>query len=167
MRLIWDRPSDVAAWVASQIPQMSGGHDFGACQAVGVIGEDGRLLGGIVFHNWQAGFRNIEVSFASSTSRWLTRNLLRQILAYPFDQLQCQRITALTPKKNAQARKFLDGFGFKREGVVRRGFGNDDMIVSGLLAREWRASKWMATRRSLGEPEPALQCEPRTVSLNA
>jgi RimJ/RimL family protein N-acetyltransferase len=83
------------------------------------------------------------VSFASETPRWLTRNLIRQILAYPFDQLACQRLTAITPKKARAARAFLDHFGFKREGVVRRGFGADDAIVSGLMKREWVRSRWV------------------------
>ncbi|HXQ10980.1 MAG TPA: GNAT family protein [Caulobacteraceae bacterium] len=83
------------------------------------------------------------MSFASETPRWLTRNLIRQILSYPFDQLGCQRITAITPKKARAARAFLDHFGFKREGVVRRGFGSDDAIISGLLKREWMRSRWV------------------------
>ena len=68
-----------------------------------------------------------------------------QVLAlrsYPFDQLACHRLTAITPKKARAARRFLDHFGFKREGVVRRAFGEDDAIVSGLLKAEWERSRW-------------------------
>ena len=36
---------------------------------------------------------------------------------------------SLTPKRAKEARRFIDVFGFKREGVVRRGFGDDDAIV--------------------------------------
>ena len=143
MRLVLERSADVAAWVAARIPQMAGAADFGACAAIGVEGEDGRPLGGVVFHNYQPRFRNIEVSFAANTPRWLTRNLIRQILSYPFDQLNCARLTAITPKKAASARRFLDVFGFKREGVVRRGFGTDDAVISGLLKREWARSRWV------------------------
>jgi RimJ/RimL family protein N-acetyltransferase len=142
MRLILDQSEDVAAWVAARIPQMAGAADFGPATAIGVASEDGRALGGVVFHGYQPRFRNIEVSFASETPRWLTRNLIRQILAYPFDQLACQRLTAITPKKARAARAFLERFGFKREGVVRRGFGDDDAIVSGLLKGEWERSRW-------------------------
>jgi RimJ/RimL family protein N-acetyltransferase len=142
VRLVLDRSPAVAAWVAGRIPQMTGAADFGPSTAIGVVSEDGRALGGVVFHNYQPRFRNIEVSFASETPRWLTRNLIRQILAYPFDQLACQRITAITPKRAKAARAFLDHFGFKREGVVRRGFGNDDAVISGMLKREWMRSRW-------------------------
>ena len=142
MRLILDQSDAVAAWVAERIPHMASAADFGPCAAIGVAGADGRPLGGVVFSNWQPRFANIEVSFASESPRWLTRNLIRAILAYPFDQLACARLTAITPKKARPARAFLDHFGFKREGVIRKGFGADDAIVSGLLRREWAASRW-------------------------
>ncbi len=141
MRVILDQSEAVAAWVAARIPQMEGAADFGPCIAIGVVAADGRALGGVVFSNYQPRFGNIEVSFASESPRWLTKNLIRQI-PYPFDQLACARITAITPKKARAARAFLDHFGFKREGVVRRGFGSDDAIVSGLLKREWSGSRW-------------------------
>jgi RimJ/RimL family protein N-acetyltransferase len=143
MRLDWNDSENVAAWVAARIPQMSGSADFGPCRAVGVVSSDGQPLGGVVFHNYQARFRNIEVSFASESPRWLTRRLIKNILTYPFGQLDCQRITALTPRKAASARRFLDVFGFKREGLLRKGFGTDDMVISGLLQREWLGSKWV------------------------
>lgn len=154
MRLILDQPGAVAAWVAERIPQMTGPHDFGPLQALGVVAGDGRALGGVVFHNYQPRFGNIEVSFAADTPRWLTRNLIGEILRYPFDQLDCRRITSLTPKKNAPARRFIDAFGFKREGVLRKGFGDDDMIVSGMMRREWRASKWSVGKSHTAPAKP-------------
>ncbi len=154
MHLILDQSPAVAAWVAARIPQMAGAADFGPATAIGVVSEDGDALGGVVFHNYQPRFRNIEVSFASETPRWLTRNLIRQILAYPFDQLACQRLTAITPKKARAARAFLDHFGFKREGVVRRGFGADDAVISGMLRREWEQSRWARRQARLSRLQP-------------
>jgi RimJ/RimL family protein N-acetyltransferase len=148
VRLVLDQSAAIAAWVAARIPHMAGAGDFGPCSAIGVVAADSRALGGVVFHSYQPRFANIEVSFASATPRWLTRNLIRSILAYPFDQLGCQRLTAITPKKARAARAFLDHFGFKREGVVRRGFGDDDAIVSGLLRWEWDRSPWAPEHRA-------------------
>lgn len=141
MRLVWDQSDAVAAWVAKRCPYVVRGFD--PCVAAGVVSEDGRvLLGGVVFHHFHPEFKTIEVSLAAITPRWLTRRILQQLMAYPFDQLKCQRITTGTPKKYKAARKFLQTFGFKHEGTVRKGFGNDDAIISGLMAWEWRRSKW-------------------------
>jgi RimJ/RimL family protein N-acetyltransferase len=123
------------------------GQTFGPCSAIGIVSHSGGdVIGGVVYNNYRAQFRSIDISFAVTTPRCLTKSLIRGIMAFPFDQLGCQRITAITPKRNRPCRKFLEAFGFKREGVARRGFGNDDAVIYGLLKKEWEASKWMRDR---------------------
>jgi RimJ/RimL family protein N-acetyltransferase len=149
VRVITGQDSGVADWVARQIPIMAAkvarepfGKAFGPSTAIGVINEEGWLIGGVVYHGYDPDFRSIELSFASATSKWLTRPIIAELLGYPFYQLGCQRVTGATPKKAADARRFLEKFGFKREGVIRRGFGSDDAILSGLLRREWEQSRY-------------------------
>lgn len=142
MRLALGRSAETADWVAARIPHLGSGDAFGPCAALGVEDADGSLIGGVVFSGWRPSCRSIEASFASDTARWLTRRLITQIMAYPFGQLDCQRVTAITPRKAGPARRFLDAFGFKREGLVRKGFGDDDAVISGLLRREWEMSRW-------------------------
>lgn len=141
----------IAAWVAEQIGH---GMDWGPCEAIGVADENDNLIGGVVFNNYQPHNRNIEVSFAATRADWLTPCLVTGILAYPFDQLGCQRITSLTPKRNRRARQFLQKFGFKLEGNVRRGYGDDDCIISGLLASEWRCHRFNRSRISVEAQTP-------------
>lgn len=138
----------MAHWVAARIPHMESGSGFGACKAIGVESSQGVLIGGVVYHNYMPAVGNIELSFAADTPRWLTRPIICGLLSYPFEQLQCQRVTGVTPRRATSARRFLDQFGFKREGCVRRGFGTDHAIISGLLREEWLASRWAAPRTS-------------------
>lgn len=149
MRLLYGQKEFVAHWVASRIPLMAQvvasnppGEAFGPCNAIGVVDENGTPVGGVVYHQWQPIFRTIDLSFAADTPRWLTPALVRALLSYPFDDLGCQRVTALTPKRNRRARRFLEKFGFKREGCVARGFDSDDAIISGLLVEDWRAHRF-------------------------
>lgn len=135
----------VAQWVADKIGH---GLDWGPCQAIGVVDKDDNLIGGVVFNAYQPQYRNIEVSFASVRSDWLTPSLCRGILSYAFDQLGCNRITSLTPKKLRKARQFLQKFGFVHEGTIRKGYGDDSTIISGLLAEEWRAHRFSRGRVS-------------------
>lgn len=132
----------VAKWVGEQI----GGVEWGPCEAIGVVDRDDNLVGGVVFSNYQPHFGNIEVSFAAIRRDWLTPRLLASILHYPFNQLKVNRITTLTPKRNRAARQFLKKFGFVEEGNIRGGFGTDDMIVSGLLAKEWLTHRFALGR---------------------
>lgn len=138
MRLVTGFDEPIARWVAERIPGCDG---FGLCTAIGVSDSRGNLVAGVVFHDWQPTYGNIQVSFAADRADWLTPNLLRGILSYPFDQLQCNRITSLTPKKNRRARQFLTKFGFRHEGTIRSGFGADDAIISGLMRTEWKAHR--------------------------
>jgi len=110
---------------------------FGPGAAIGVVDRHDQLVGGVVYHNYDRYNRSVELSCASSTSRWLTREMVGGLLRYPFTQLECQRCTAVTPRRATSARRFLEGLGFKREGSVRRGFGDDNAIIYGLLAEEW------------------------------
>ena len=167
MHLVLDQDAGVAAWVAQRIPQMADcdlQNPFGPSIGVGVVSEDGVPLGGVVFHDWQPRFKTVQASFAADSHRWLTRRILVGILSIPFDQWGCQRINALTPKRNKAARKFLDTFGFKREGCARLGFGDDDAIISGLLKRDWLQSRWMAPRR---KAPIGLGCEQQTARHTA
>ncbi len=142
MRLVLGRDAMVAEWVGFHIPHVGSGPAFGPCSAIGVESDAGEPLGGVVYSNYQPACRSIELSFASASPRWLTRPIICAMMRYPFDQLGCQRVTAVTPRRNKPARRFVEVFGFKREGLVRRGFGDDDAVISGLLKREWQASRW-------------------------
>ena len=130
---------DIADFVASRIPGMD---SFGPCSAIGVVDRDHHIAGGVVYHDYQPQWGNIQLSFASDRPDWLTPSLIRGLLFYPFYQLGCERITCLTPKRNRRARQFLQKFGFRYEGNVRRGFGTDDCIISGLLRSEWESHRF-------------------------
>jgi RimJ/RimL family protein N-acetyltransferase len=120
-----------------------------------VVDKHDNLIGGVVFNQYQPQYRNIEVSFAASRSNWLTPSLVTGILRYPFQQLGAARITSLTPKRLRPARQFLSKFGFKHEGTIRRGYGDDDCIISGLLESEWRVHRFNKDRVSEQAPAPS------------
>lgn len=158
MRLHFGDNEQVAAWVAAHIPQMAGSPGFGPGVAIGVVGSGGEPIGGVVFHNWQPTYRTIDLSGAAISPRWLTRRIVHEILAYPFEQLDCLRVSAITTKRNHAARNTLVKLGFVREGAHRLGFGPyGDAISYGLLQRDWRAGRFglgAATSRR-GAPLPS------------
>lgn len=149
MKLLYGHSDEVAIWVAQRIPYVAKrlardplSPPFGPAQAIGVLDAAGTLVAGVVYHGYDQDCPSVEMSFAADTPKWLTRTLICELLSYPFDGLGCRRVTGVTPKRAAAARRFIDRFGFKREGVARQAFGNDDAIISGLLAREWRQSRF-------------------------
>ncbi len=158
MRLLFGHDAEVARWVAERIPGLD---SFGECAGIGVIDATGSLVGGVIFHEYQPQWKNISVSFAADRPDWLTPKLVRAILRYPFTQLGTERITCATPKRNRRARQFLTKFGFTVEGNVRRGFGDDDMIISGLLRSEWEDHRFNGkiSRSSASRSRSDAACE--------
>jgi RimJ/RimL family protein N-acetyltransferase len=132
----------VAKWVAKRIPYVGAAEDFGPFVAFGVGDDEGRPIAGIVWHGWKPAYGNIELSAASDSVRWLNRRILAEIFAYPFGFLGCRRVTTLTPARNERAWSIDLRLGFKIEGRVRLGFGDDDMLVMGLLREEWLAGRF-------------------------
>lgn len=81
---------------------------------------------------------DIHITFVSSSPRWAVRGVFRGILSYPFIQLHCSRITAITEAKNQPARAFLQRFGFREEGHHPELFSSGDGVSYGLLRRDCR-----------------------------
>ena len=121
----------VAEWVGQQVKIA----DFGKCTTMGFLDQRGELLAGVVFNNYRA--PNIEATIATISPRWCSRSALRTIFSYPFLQLRCTRLTAITEVMNQPARAFLCRLGFREEGTLRKLFpGAIDGVVYGMLAEE-------------------------------
>ena len=144
MHLVLGENERVGAWAEAQIPHLFL-DALGPFAAIGIADEAGALRGAALFHGWAPRFRTIEVSFALESPLWLTRRLIAGILSYPFDQLAVLRLGAATPagRAAASAHRFLQAFGFRREGLARMGFGPfGHAVVWGLTARDWARSRF-------------------------
>lgn len=131
--LVFGQP--VVEWVASRI------WHFGStdkCEGIG-FASSGHIVAGAVFNNFRG--HDVNIAFASDDPRWATRGNIRAVLHYPFEQLECVRITALTAKANKRSRKLLEGMGFVMEGVHPLGMdGKQTAISYGLLKEN---CKWL------------------------
>jgi|SRR5215472_13936322 len=124
----------LAQWIGFQL-----GRQFHPpYQCIGVVrGED--LVAAALFNNYD--HPNIEITFVTTSPRWASRQAVARILGYPFIELGCRRITAVTGKKNRRTRDFLGRLGFAEEGYHRELFERDDGVSYGLLKRD--AEKWL------------------------
>lgn len=136
----------IAAWIADRIPYLRG-ESLGPCTTFTVANNAGtKILGAVAFHNYRPTFRSIEWSAAADNANWLSVPIINKIMAYPFSQLGCVRITAFIAKKNKRSREFQERFGFKHEGSLRRQAGGDDLYIYGMLNSEWKRSRFNLNR---------------------
>ncbi len=77
----------VCAWVA---PRTGGEYHAGSGQGIGLM-KDGELVAGVLFDRCSG--KSVVAHIASvSGKNWITREFLRLILSYPFDQLKVKKI---------------------------------------------------------------------------
>lgn len=133
-QVIYNRQYELLQWAAQRIGIEKFRQDANA------IGHerDGIIIGVVVFDGFSDTDCNVHLA-GDETKRWITREFIVRAMAYPFIQLKLRRLTGLVPADNAQALKFNEHFGFKKEGVHRMANADGGDIVSmGLLRRDCR-----------------------------
>jgi hypothetical protein len=132
--VLYGLDAEIAAWVFARVPHAA--MPVEACTAMGVM-VAGELAAGVVWHSHTG--RDVQVAVAAENPRWARRATLRKLFAYPFAQLGCRRITAMTGADNLRTQRFLTGLGFELEGVLRCALPDDlDALVFGLLREHCR-----------------------------
>ncbi len=123
----------IARFVGSRV---EGGHrGFGECVAMGVISQN-RLLCGLIYHNYNPEAGVIEISGASDSSQWLTRQTLWAMYSYPFNEAGCQLVVQRSSEKNRMwngrgIRRMLTAYGFAETRIKRlRGRDADELIFT-------------------------------------
>lgn len=130
----------VSDFVAALIPHCRRG--FGNARAIGVV-DQGDLIAGIVYHNYDPTAGLIEISGAALPGKyWLTRGTLRRMFQYPFHQCGCQMLVQRTPADNLALLAVLARFNYSFF-LIPRLFGRDrDGVVCTLTREAWSANKF-------------------------
>ena len=115
--------------------------DFGNCQTMAVF-EDGELIAGMVYHNYEPEAGVIEISGAGTSKRWLTRQTLRKMFAYPFEECGCQAVVMRCDPEDAALRRMLTAYGFELYVIPRlRGRDKDENVFL-LTDDAWASNKF-------------------------
>lgn len=103
--------------------------------------EDGKLIGGTVFHDYDQSSNIVELSSASVSKKWLTRPVIRAMFHLPFNMLVCQMAVLRVSSENETMLKVARTFGFD-EHVIPRLFGrNADGHIFTLTDDQWRSHR--------------------------
>ncbi len=141
--LLYDHDRAIARWAADQLEVQNW---VGLTAGIGVI-RNGAIVAGAVFYNHRP--PDIEIAFVTTTRHWATPQVVRGILRYPFMQLGCKRLTALTEVTNQPTRAFLCRLGFREEGRHPDAFMSGDGLSYGLLRKD--AARWLAEEKTCQE----------------
>lgn len=130
----------LAAWCASRIGFT---RVWGHCKALAVF-DDEELVAVVIYSNWDPEAGVIEINAASISKRWLTREVLREIFAYPFDRLGYQLVVArVSPSNHSEngrgTTRIFRSFGFSEYRIPRLRGRDEDEIIFTLSDDQWRA----------------------------
>lgn len=129
----------IARFVASHIPGCDRG--FTDFITLAVIDAD-ELIAGVVYHNFQPESGVIELSAASTSKRWLTRQVLKAMFSYPFDQLGCQMVVLRVSERNTPMIRIGKAYGFQ-DFVIPRLRGRDEAeVLLTLTDSDWRTNRF-------------------------
>ena len=142
LRYVYDQSETVATAVAKMIPHLHG-RPFGKCRAIGIIDEQGRMIAGLVYHNWMPEAGVIDLSVAALPgSGWFSRETVWRMYAYPFIDAGVQMVSHLVPADATPSLRQLATLGCMLIEIPRI-LGRHRDGVLGLLTREtWESSKF-------------------------
>lgn len=96
------------------------------------IEKDGEIIAGVILNV----FEGADVHISVAGSGW-TRGFLADFGNYVFDQLRCERVTAITEQPKVV--RLAERLGGQVEGLMRNHFGvGRDAYIVGILKSEYR-----------------------------
>jgi RimJ/RimL family protein N-acetyltransferase len=139
MNLIFEPREYLMRWAMNRIKGAIPLKVDGDWQVIG-LAEDNTLHCVAIYHDLRE--NSIEMSIAADTPKWATRGNIRAFLHYPFCQQGVSHVRAVIHIKNHRSRRFVQGLGFKLEGVLRQASKDGkNLMLYGMVRKE--ADRWL------------------------
>ena len=131
-KIIWDQSIRVGNWVCARLDSL-----FDEKTGVAIGQEfDGELIGGVAYDNYRGG--SICMHVASSRSDWLNKAFLYAAFAYPFLQLNVNKVIGTVDRCNEQACMFDERLGFTLEAIIAGAGRNGDLLIYSMTRAQCR-----------------------------
>jgi RimJ/RimL family protein N-acetyltransferase len=143
IEFVYGHDKEVTQFMAQLIPS---GDDISRCKTIGVVDQDGSLIAGMSYFNYDPDAGTMEWGVASTTPRWLSRTTYRRMFEYPFIECGCQMLRTYARIDNERILSLLARMNFNFT-IVPRWFGRaEDGVLCTLTDDQWldgRIAKWI------------------------
>lgn len=149
----------VANFVAQLIPSCRArGFNASALKAMGIIDQDGKLIAGMVYHNWDPEAGVLEMSGAALPGKqWLTRETIKRMYQYPFLQCGCQMIFMRVEAADERLLRQLAALNYSFIKIPRLGGRDRDIVLCLLTVENWATNKFCRRLKHHLDAAPALK----------
>lgn len=135
MAIVFDRPDEVGRWTCERL---GGVWNPESDNAIG-IERNGSLIAGVVYDNFLG--QSICMHVAAEGRHWLTREFLRAVFSFPFDQLRVHKVIGPVDSSNARACHLDEHLGFVPEAVITGAAKGGDLILYSMTRQQCRFLK--------------------------
>jgi len=141
---VYGQDKAVADFVAQLIPAVRPYGFSPASKAIGVV-DDGKLIAGLVYHNYDPGAGVIEMSGAALPHKyWLTSETLRRIYDYPFLEMGMQMVVMRVSEEDKTLLRVLAAIGYTFILVPRLLGIKKNCVLCTLTFEDWSGNKFNA-----------------------
>ena len=93
---------------------------IGPFSAIGFIDSEGTVQFALIYTNYNGSNINLH----AYGPKGMNKSILKIMLHYPFNELNCSRVTAIVPRSNKKTLRLLPRLNFVYETVLKSYFGN-------------------------------------------
>lgn len=130
-RLITDDKERINQWLWPRVGRASAWLLPKQYQAVGVEGDNGELIAGVIFDSFSPEAR-CSMHCAGVGDNWCSKRLLKFCFEYVFNTAKCKVIINTVSAANERSIKFTKHVGFSEAGRIRDGDGDCDLVILAL-----------------------------------
>ena len=139
LQFVYDNDEVIAEFIAQLLGRELRG--FGKYKTLGVLDEEGRLIGGVVYHNYDKAAAVIEMGLAAVDRRFFNRETFRRMFEYVFIGAECQMLFTRVRASNEHLLSQMARLNFNLT-LVPRMYGRDeDGVIGTLTDDQWLDSK--------------------------
>lgn len=136
-KLILNSPSRVGQWVSEQQGKIWAG-SVGA--GIG-LEEDGHLIAGVFYDNWNRSSIHIHIAADPGKRNWITRENVRLVFGYPFKQLKCTKVLSMVGEKNLAVQRLQKHLGYRLEATLEAAHPDGALLIYTLVKED--LPKWV------------------------
>jgi RimJ/RimL family protein N-acetyltransferase len=118
----------------------------GPVSTLGVFDRYNDLIAVVAYHDYSRRCGVCQMSAASTTARWLTREVLYAMFAHAFLGLGCQAVVLRVSEKNERMLSILKRFGFSAHRLPRLRGRHEDEVLNILTDDQWKANGFCKDR---------------------
>jgi hypothetical protein len=143
LRYLYGHDEAVAHFVAQLIPSCRVRGFERNAKSIGIIDDNGLLIAGLVYHNYDPVSEIIEISGAALPGKyWLTRETIKRMYQYPFLQVGCQMVFQRNSAEDERLLGMLATYDYTLIRVPRMLGRDKDGVICTLTYEDWANNRF-------------------------